>query len=69
MRLGHPQSHVLHHVLRLYFSNKFPVSTTFCKHCVMGKVTQLPFSTFVSCTQFPLQLVHSDVWGPGPINS
>ena len=35
----------------------------------MGKVTQLSFSTFVSCTQFPLQLVHSDVWGPGPINS
>jgi hypothetical protein len=35
----------------------------------MGKMTQLPFSTSTSCTQFPLQLVHSDVWGPAPINS
>jgi hypothetical protein len=32
-------------------------------------MTQLPFSTSTSCTQFPLQLVHSDVWGPAPINS
>ena len=69
MRLGHPQTRVLQQILRHHISDKFSVSDTFCKHCVMGKMTQLPFSTSTSCTQFPLQLVHSDVWGPAPINS
>jgi hypothetical protein len=45
MRLGHPQRRVLHHVLdRLFVSPKLPLSNTFCKHCVIGKMTQLPFS-------------------------
>jgi hypothetical protein len=40
MRLGHPQSRVLHHVLNHHFvSHKFTLSNTFCKHCVMGKMT------------------------------
>jgi hypothetical protein len=69
MRLGHPQSRVLSHVLSHHFNNQLPLSNTFCKHCVMGKMTQLPFSNSTSCTQFPLELVHSDVWGPAPINS
>jgi hypothetical protein len=70
MRLGHPQRRVLHHVLdRLFVSPKLPVSNTFCKHCVIGKMTQLPFSHSTSCTTFPLEIVHSDVWGPAPVNS
>ena len=70
MRLGHPQRHVLHHVLdRLFVSPKLPLSNTFCKHCVMGKMTQLPFSSSTSCTKFPLEIVHSDVWGLAPIDS
>ena len=70
MRLSYPQTHVLHHVLSHHFvSHKFPVSNTFCKHCVMGKTTQSPFSTSISCTKSPLEIVHSDVWGPVPINS
>jgi hypothetical protein len=69
MRLGHPQSRVLSHIFSHHFNNQLPLSNTFCKHCVMGKMTQLPFSISTSCTQFPLQLVHSDVWGPAPINS
>jgi hypothetical protein len=70
MHLSHPQTRVLHHVLSHHFvSHKFPVSNTFCKHFVMGKTTQLPFSTSISCTKSPLEIVHSDVWGPVPINS
>ena len=61
MRLCHPQSRVLSHVFSHHFNHQLPLSNTFCKHCVMGKMTQLPFSTSTSCTQFPLQLVHSDV--------
>ena len=32
-------------------------------------MTQLPFSPSHSCTKFPLELVHNDVWGPAPISS
>jgi transposase InsO family protein len=70
MRLGHPQHRVLHNVLnRLSVSHTLPMSNNFCKHCVMGKMTQLPFSASNSCTKFPLEIVHSDVWGPAPIDS
>jgi transposase InsO family protein len=70
MRLGHPQHRVLHHVLyRLSVSPKPQLSNNFCKHCVIGKMTQLPFFSSTSCTKFPLEIVHSDVWGPAPINS
>jgi hypothetical protein len=70
MRLGHPQSRVVQTVLQKNFCRKsFPLSTSFCKHCVMGKMTQLPFSHSTSCTTSPLEIVHSDVWGPAPINS
>ena len=70
MRLGHPQHRVLHHVLNRHFvSHKLPMSNTFCKHCVMGKMIQLPFSSSNSCIKFPLEIVHSDVWGPALINS
>ena len=61
MLIGHPQSRVLSHVLSHHFNHQLPLSNTFCKHCVMGKMTQLPFSTSTSRTQFPLQLVHNDV--------
>ena len=70
MRLGHPQHRVLHRVLNcLSVSHTLPMSNNFCKHCVMSKMTQLPFSSSTSCTKFPLEIVHSDVWGPAPIDS
>ncbi len=69
-RLGHPQSRVVQTVLHKQFrDHSFPVSNSYCKHCVMGKMTQLPFSNSISCTTSPLEIVHSDVWGPAPINS
>ena len=36
---------------------------------MMGKTTQLPFSNSTSCTTSPLEIVHSDVWGPAPSTS
>lgn len=35
----------------------------------MAKSHQLPFSSSISTTSFPLEIVHSDVWGPSPITS
>ena len=70
-RLGHPQPRVLKQLSSQFLLGPRPISshTSFYKHCVMGKMTQLPFSPSQSCTKFPLDLVHSDVWGPAPISS
>ena len=35
----------------------------------MGKMTKLPFAHSNSCTTYPIELVHSDVWDPTPITS
>jgi transposase InsO family protein len=73
-RLGHPNAKILQSVLPTLPSHNVAsldsnTSNSFYKHCVLGKMTQLPFS--LSCTKStaPLQLVHSDVWGPAPITS
>jgi histone deacetylase 1/2 len=38
--------------------------TSVCDACQQAKSHQLPYSRSVSSTSFPLELVHSDVWGP-----
>jgi transposase InsO family protein len=40
-----------------------------CKHCLIGKMHKLPFEPFKFQSTQPLELVHSDVWGPAPITS
>lgn len=35
----------------------------------MAKSNHLPFASSLSTSSFPLELVHSDVWGPSPIES
>jgi hypothetical protein len=71
-RLGHPHSKILHTILQSLpttIVDSSSSSHSFCKHCVLGKMSQLPFP--ISCTHAtkPFQLVHSDVWGPTPITS
>jgi transposase InsO family protein len=68
-RLGHPNARVLQHVFSSHLHKRVPPKLPFCKHCVQGKMTQLPFPHSTSTTHFPLELVHSDVWGPSPITS
>jgi Reverse transcriptase (RNA-dependent DNA polymerase)/gag-polypeptide of LTR copia-type len=46
-------------------SHKLPL----CHSCCMAKAHQLPFSTSSSTSTSPLELVHSDVWGPSPVTS
>jgi hypothetical protein len=68
-RLGHPSSRILHHVLK---SNNVPVKTysfNNCTHCMVNKSHKLPFNKSSISSSSPLEIVHSDVWGPSPFSS
>ncbi|KAJ3676869.1 hypothetical protein LUZ60_002593 [Juncus effusus] len=41
----------------------------FCNACCKGKAHKLPFNKTISRSSLPLELVHSDVWGPAPVLS
>jgi hypothetical protein len=71
-RLGHPHSKILHAMLHNLLVQTIDTASSpnsFCKHCALGKMTQLSFPISCTHTTEPLQLVHSDVWGPEPITS
>ena len=64
-RLGHPSKVVVESVFR---SNKFAcapsLESSICDACQRAKVHQLPFRDSTHVTHEPLELIHSDVWGP-----
>uniref|UniRef100_A0A2N9H2Q8 CCHC-type domain-containing protein n=1 Tax=Fagus sylvatica TaxID=28930 RepID=A0A2N9H2Q8_FAGSY len=70
-RLGHPNSQVQQRIfsnspVHNFSSNK---TESACTHCIQGKMTHLPFHKSVSKACKPLEIIHSDVWGPSPITS
>ena len=72
--LGHPSDNILRTALSSYnnsmnCTNSMSNSVSHCKHCLSGKMHKLPFNKFVFLASKPLELVHSDVWGPAPITS
>lgn len=69
-RLGHPSPSIVNSVLKSCNYHQFTVSRDFhCASCAMSKTHKLPFTkSFTEYTK-PLQLIHSDVWGPAPIVS
>ena len=63
-RLGHPSTRVL--------SSLFPyafVESNVCDVCQFSKQTRLPFPTSLSISDKCFELIHSDLWGPAPIDS
>uniref|UniRef100_A0A803NLS5 Integrase catalytic domain-containing protein n=1 Tax=Cannabis sativa TaxID=3483 RepID=A0A803NLS5_CANSA len=69
-RLGHPSSRVLSHVLsQINVRNWKNEENAFCDSCQLGKSHALPFKTNPYHVKNPLELVHTDVWGPAPIIS
>jgi hypothetical protein len=65
-RVGHPSLPIVTKVIN---SNNLSCSSvsnkkSVCDACQQAKSHHLPYSTFVSSTSFPLELVHSYVWGP-----
>lgn len=68
-RLGHPHQQILQHLssTKAILVNK--VSKTMCESCQLGKTSKLHFPSSVFQSQFPLERVHCDVWGPAPVTS
>ena len=68
--LGHPQFKILKHTIE-----KFGLPTTqlpnsyICESCCISKAHKLPFSASSQTSNKPLELVHSDLWGPAPVTS
>ena len=69
-RLGHPQFKILKHTIE-----KFGLPTTqlpksyICESCCLSKAHKLPFSASSQTSNKPLELVHSNLWGPAPVTS
>jgi transposase InsO family protein len=71
-RLGHPSDRVLVSSLPSLSSCMFDRNKHVqhhCKHCLIGKMHKLPFVNSQFQSTQPLELIHSDVWGPAPVNS
>jgi hypothetical protein len=41
----------------------------FCSHCCKAKSHKLPFYPSSSSATVPLQVIHTDLWGPSPVLS
>jgi Integrase core domain/GAG-pre-integrase domain len=63
-RMGHPSDRVLNKIIAL--SN---LNSSYCEICNFAKQTKLPFSLSNNRSDKPFQIIHSDVWGPAPIES
>ena len=71
-RLGHPSAKVLTTVfpsLSSCNSLQFQSTKFHCKHCLAGKMHQLSFPVSNKQVTAPFALVHSDLWGPAPVQS
>jgi len=69
-RLGHPSPKIIN---KLSSSSCISVSSThpatFCNGCAVSKSSRLPFVSVPSHTSKPLELIHTDVWGPASVSS
>ncbi|KAH9805863.1 retrovirus-related pol polyprotein from transposon RE1 [Citrus sinensis] len=71
-RLGHPSKHVIQTILRnncLMSANVSKSNFIFCDACQLGKLHQLHFPATEIKTKYPLELIHTDLWGPAPVLS
>lgn len=68
-RFGHPTSATIKFILK---SNKLDFSfseSTVCDACQRAKSHQLAYNNYVHVTSSPLELIHTDVWGPTQVSS
>jgi GAG-pre-integrase domain len=63
-RIGHP----CNRVLKLLF-NFLKLDCKQCEVCNLAKHTRLPFVSSNTKSMKPFELIHSDAWGPAPLDS
>ena len=69
-RLGHPHFRTLQHILKnLALPLTHQLSYYVCDACCSSKSHKQPFKISLHKSTRPLELVHSDVWGPAPLTS
>lgn len=70
-RLGHPQAKSISLLKdrRLIDVTHWLTKPNRCISCQMGKSCKLPFNRFNKISEFPLDKIHYDLWGPAPIAS
>ena len=69
-RLGHPHLKI---VRRIIATHGLPIlnsnRNSFCDACLSSKAHKLPYANSTNQTRRPLELIHSDLWGPSPVLS
>jgi Reverse transcriptase (RNA-dependent DNA polymerase)/gag-polypeptide of LTR copia-type/GAG-pre-integrase domain len=68
-RLGHPSSSTTLHLVKTFNLPCSKKKMSLCDDCCIAKSHRLPFNDSTSFSTSPLELVHSDLWGPSPILS
>ncbi|PKU68032.1 Retrovirus-related Pol polyprotein from transposon TNT 1-94 [Dendrobium catenatum] len=68
-RLGHPHHSVLQQISKTNPTLHIQYVKTVCTSCLSCKGHKLSFDRSSNKTTIPLELIHSDVWGPSPIPS
>ncbi|PKU81996.1 Retrovirus-related Pol polyprotein from transposon TNT 1-94 [Dendrobium catenatum] len=68
-RTGHPSQRTLHSISAANPHLNIKVLSQNCHTCNKAKTHKLPFDSSQHRSTFPLELLHSDVWGPAPIVS
>ena len=72
-RLGHPSSSFLYYALKP-FCHSITLSQivnicSSCKYCMSAKMHKYPLAKTSIVSNFVLDIVHCDVWGPAPLSS
>lgn len=71
-KLGHPSLPIMKQIVQ--GCNNFQKLNTvayipFCDSCQLGKMHKMHFSSTDIKTKTPLELVHTDLWGPSPLQT
>ncbi|KAH9727210.1 retrovirus-related pol polyprotein from transposon RE1 [Citrus sinensis] len=69
-KFGHPNKHVLKSIMSSLSVDYSSISAPyFCDACQYGKAHQMFFYSTGIKTKVPLELIHTDLWGPAPLPS
>ncbi|CAH9103829.1 unnamed protein product [Cuscuta epithymum] len=68
-RLGHIGNVGLNKLFKTGFFDFKPVNLGFCENCTFGKKTRHSFEQSSYVASAPLELVHSDLWGPSKVST